>query len=618
VSGFVLVANVSGAGLPRSAVDRCSTALTISTDNEQQMVECYTDSVLAWTPDTSPPVLLVRLPELDTVAIGIARVDNRQEILSQLALRTPTISDVELIVRWILHAGVVALRQIVGDYSLALWNSATKRLVAARDAFGVKTLYYAMTDGRLLVSTHAAAITQSGRYDRSFLAQFLFTGRSDQELTAFSDVTAIPAGRGAVYEDGRMRIETYWRPDMIGPQYQIDAPEATNQFRDLFFDAIRTRVMTDRPVWSRLSGGVDSSSIVCATEYLASRGEIPHRLGGTVTTVDSLGRGDERIFSNSVLTRYAISNVTISDYWMWQEDGAEPPLTDAPFRMYPFYARDRRSASVIREGGGNIALCGMGADHYLSGTVRFATDLAAKGKPFEALRELHAWAASYRQSIWPQVFRQLVLPFMPMAIRRRYTERVTQPPTWLNPSFMKDTAILEWMRQSRGKEAIPSARFLSWAAQQLTYVAGSVRREVSGAGIDMRYPFLHRPLVEFCLRLPPQLICKPHRPKWILREAMASILPDEVRNRTGKGTIGARMIWSLIRERDRLAWLLKNPILGDLGCVDVPKLRHSVAIAQTGGAYRVGRLHNALALETWLRARSGSWVEGLSRTRPAA
>jgi asparagine synthase (glutamine-hydrolysing) len=128
--------------------------------------------------------------------------------------------------------------------------------------------------------------------------------------------------------------------------------------------------------------------------------------------------------------------------------------------------------------------------------------------------------------------------------------------------------------------------------------------------LDVRHPFLYRPLVEFALRLPPELCVRPYQRKWVLREAMRGILPEAVRTRIGKGGPAPVFGWSLTALRPLLEPLVVQPILADLGIVDASQLRVSFDAAPQEAHRRDQRhanLHSALAIEAWLQMRSGRW-----------
>ena len=131
--------------------------------------------------------------------------------------------------------------------------------------------------------------------------------------------------------------------------------------------------------------------------------------------------------------------------------------------------------------------------------------------------------------------------------------------------------------------------------------------------LDVRHPFFYRPLVEFALRLHPELCVRPHARKWILRQAMRGVLPEPVRTRIGKGTPVERYVSSFTTQRPLLEPLVQKPILSELGIVDPVKLRSAFDAVPRQPSRRDdqhGDLHSTLVIEAWLQLRSGRWPHG--------
>jgi len=124
----------------------------------------------------------------------------------------------------------------------------------------------------------------------------------------------------------------------------------------------------------------------------------------------------------------------------------------------------------------------------------------------------------------------------------------------------------------------------------------------------LRYPFLFRPLVEHALCLPPRLRGGPYTNKLVLRRALGDDLPALVRERTGKGSIGTRVVWSLTHEATTIDRLIQDPILADLGCISAPRLVRAMERARGGSTSHLAGLIRTLSLELWLRVRSNQWV----------
>jgi len=125
---------------------------------------------------------------------------------------------------------------------------------------------------------------------------------------------------------------------------------------------------------------------------------------------------------------------------------------------------------------------------------------------------------------------------------------------------------------------------------------------------DVRHPFLYRPLVEFCLKLPSEWRVTAQSTKVVLRRALADIVPAPILARTGKGGIGARVRWALREERQRIEELLSQSILAEAGIIEARLFKRSLdRLTQRGEGLYV-TLWRVLSLETWLQTRAGLWA----------
>lgn len=543
----------------------------------------------------------------DLTAVGNVRLDNRTELVSLCRHNVPgTTSDLELVLRVLDAYGEQTIARLLGDFAIVAWDARAQRLIAARDAFGVKPLFYRYSNGTMLFASRMDLIATSGEYDLDHIADALAGLSAPEDRTIWAGVRPIPAGgcllqRGTVAEGRR-----FWSADDFTPDADADVHERVEQFRDLFRDSVRARLGAPMTTWAQLSGGVDSSSIVAMAQNVYGG----DHLAGTVTAVDSLGGGDERRYSDAVVRRFDLRNEQVHDYWAWQDDGHAPPATDGPRPLFPFFARDRRMYNVVRKAGGRVVLSGLGSDHYLMGSMSYMADMAARGRPAAALREVARWSIETRVSFWTLLRKEVIRPLLPAQWRGHDAE--TALPPWLNGNFARMTGMTSRIADGQTRCGRAGELFARSVARGVGSLGAWIDRWPYDDGIEVRYPFLYRPLVEAGLRLPPSMRIRPDGQKWVLREAMRGMLPEEVRTRTGKGTIDARIMWSLTRERRRIDELLRDPILAQLGCIDAHKLRTAVESARHGVVDNLVFLMSALSLETWLSVRSGKW------TAPAA
>lgn len=524
-------------------------------------------------------------------AAGDVRLDNRAEIaaLSERPLPDDA-SDLDIVIAAINSVGESCISKMTGDYAFVLWDARAQKLLAVRDAFGVKPLYHRSTPGLQLFSSRIVPLHPADEFDQEFIADFILGINVGTARTVWSDVDTVPAGSIMRYRGTTASTTRHWSAlEHARATSEGDAHDA-DRFRELLTDAVRLATAGEKGVWAQLSGGLDSSSIVAIADGLSDV-----NIDGTVTVVDSMGEGDERTYSDMVLDQCGLPNEQIRDFWAWRDiDSVQ--VTDEPFQMYPFFARDARMRDIVSDAGGRIMLSGMGSDHYLVGTLDYISDMAAQGHVRSALREVLAWSMSERQSFWKMTHRELIKPLLPFG---RNTVQTPAPPSWLQPQFSKRC------EQIHATRITPGNRFATRAATALGSLPGVFERWPFNENIEMRYPFLHRPLVEFSLGLPVRDRIRPGATKWILREAMRGVLPERIRTRSSKGGIDARILWSLTHERARIEKLLKDPILGDLGCVNPIALRKAVDSARAGIHVDSVTLFSALSLETWLSAQAG-------------
>jgi asparagine synthase (glutamine-hydrolysing) len=554
--------------------------------------------------------ILARTPGL--VVVGNARLDNRDEVArwAEAPGRLAGANDVEVVAAAVDARGAGCIPEIVGDFALVLWDPSRRELKAARDAFGVKALYYTGTGADLVAfASRASVLADSGAYDSEYIADYLAEGLTRPERSVFDGVLAVPAATILSLSHGITRSERYWS----AASFRIDErlarhpEEQSAKFRSLFAEAVRLRLTGRDDTWAQLSGGLDSSSIVAMAQQLQKTGQAPAGVGGTVTIVDTLSGSDERAYAEEVVGAFGLHNERVIDYWMWQDDGRPPPLTEAPNPQYPFFAQDRRMCELVRNGGGRALLSGLGSDHYLWGNYLFFADWAAKGEIRKATRELARWATLGRTSFWRFAFDNAAVPLLTPRMQRMLNRGKFAVPPWVDRTFAKQLNMRDRSLAIRAVHGSAARRYEHRVARAVDTLGFGYDSLNFTSQFDVRYPFLHRPLVEFALQLPVELRTRPYERKWVLREAMRGILPEAIRRRPGKAGIAGRMVWSLRRERETVQVLLNDPLIARHGWVDPIRLRSGVEAALGGNGALRGAVIRSLALETWMRVRSGWW-----------
>jgi asparagine synthase (glutamine-hydrolysing) len=615
VNGFACAVAPSGGAM--SPALRSWPAAAISTPGN--LAAALGDDGFAAAASTAPDALRPLLARRGALlAAGDVRLDNREEVAGWGGVREDGAPDLDLVLAAYAARGAACLDAILGDFALVIRDGERRTVIAIRDPFGVKPLFVARRGGALLLASRADALATEGDFDEEWIADFLAGNAVSSECTVWAGVEAVAPGEVLAWRDGAISRRRFWSAADFAPMKTADERASVDTFRGLLEDAVRVRMAGDTPVWSQLSGGLDSSSVVSVAQRLAEAGGSAG-LAGTVTLVETLGDGDERKYSDAVVRRWGVRNETVIDPWAWQDDGVPPPRTDEPRPHYPFWTRDREMVARVRDAGGRVLLSGQGSDHYLAGNLGFIPDLIAAGQVRTAMRELVRFSVASRQSFWTGLGRHAIHPFLPAWVQRRRARAEDRLPEWIDPAFARRMEMVSRLPSAR-QLAKPrgGSLFAHQVATELAMLPAFVERGAFQDGIEMRYPFLHRPLVEHSLRLPPSLRIRPGGGKHVLREAMRGILPEEIRTRRGKGGIDARLLWALHHERPRLDALLRDPEIARRGWVRADALRAATEQARQGEVDSLPLLLCSLALETWLAVRGGRWQSAAPSPAAAA
>src|SRR5580704_15834772 len=431
----------------------------------------------------------------DWTVVGTARLDNRADLQSW-ASAPATASDLDLVASAIATRGAPCVRDILGDFAFVAQNAVTHQAIAARDAFGVRPLYYRTKSDELAFSSHAARLAEGTEYDLDYIAEFT--------------------------------LSRYWSAAEFQPADHASAEESCAEFRALLERALISNLTGADNCWSQLSGGLDSSSLVSLTETMRREGRISHGIAGTVMMVDSLD--DESHYARAVVEQYGVRFETVTDYWLWQDDGEPPPPNDLPDPLYPMYARNRALCSIVRNAGGRVLFSGVGPDHFVAGNLYFFADWLARGRVLETIRELWRWSVLGKKPFWKYAVDNAIAPLLPSTLRRLAAPRWAQVYDWITPTFARRLGLNDRTAWNRGLNAAPIGhKFAGQGDADIAHLVVCVDRGEFENGIEMRCPYLYRPLVEFCLRLPRELRIESATKKVVMREAMKGVLPEVIR-----------------------------------------------------------------------------------------
>jgi asparagine synthase (glutamine-hydrolysing) len=531
------------------------------------------------------------------------RLDNRDDLIRQLRPALPhAITDLAIVMAAYLKWEKDCFRRLVGDFCLALWDQRLRVLYLARDAAGTRALKYYLDGHRIAWSTETSALlalkAHAWEIDEEYIAGAMSLGPAPQ-LTPYKNILNVkPAHVVTVSATGEIHTERYWRLDPFkvirystDEQYQEHALEQ-------FSDAIRCRLRSDRPVFAELSGGLDSSAIVCLADQLIRKREVPAPGLETVSHVfDECPTSDERRYIRLVEQQRQIPGNHIKD----EDFRLLAPLpndvaivTPNPVTLaFGFHSGIHKA---MERAGSRVLLSGLGGDQMFGGVYGAypeVADLFASCRFFTLHRRLRAWSKAGKRSYPGLLWKDAVV--------RQFPQRAAQLPPWYNADFAKRMKLHERMLakelrnfpthssrdQARGFLSTVKSISSCWRTEQF--------------GIDVTYPFAHRPLVEFLQAIPLDQLMRPGENRVVMRRMLAGILPDEIAARRTKGNPREAIFRVIARESGRLRSVFDNSRLCARGYIDKEPLFAALDRARHGYETQSAFLVQTISLEFWLR-----------------
>ena len=497
------------------------------------------------------------------------RLDNREELIRLLRdeLRADR-SDSALVMAAYKKWDARFLERIIGDFALSLWDSNSQTLFLARDPVGARLLFYQADGERFLWSSRLEALLNlrgaTFAVNDEYIAGYL-ASRPTPELTPYKNILPVPPGNLLIAQAGKIHLQRFWSLDPARQiRYRSDR-EYEEHFLQLFSEAVRARLRVDGPVWADLSGGLDSSSIVCVADRILEKETVQaHRLETVSAVFDHSPSSDERRFIRIVEAKRgrAGHHFLESEYPLLAESTFESfRIIPNPLETWSAYHKGVRRA--MRAQGVRVRLCGVGGDELLTASSNPGPelcDLRVQGQLRDLHQRLQVWSLALKEPYIDLLWNHTVIPSLPRHLRGMYkrTERNKQL-ALLESGFVKRFNLRDRLLGCRDTFGfrLPSARGQSIAFSTVSGVI-SAGHLLAWDPIEITYPFTHRPLVEFLQAIPPTQWIRPGEGRSLLRRTLRDYLPPEIAKRKGKGSPMQATLRAVCREWPRLRMLLKD------------------------------------------------------------
>lgn len=454
------------------------------------------------------------------VVVFNGEIFNYKEIKTDLISKGhifSTETDTEVLVHAYEEYGTECLNIFNGMFAFILLDKKKKIFFTARDRMGEKPLYYYKDNERLVIASEIKAIRKEVSAEIEIDDTFFSLESSFPSETIYKGIKSLEPGHFMIYNGSDLKIEKYWDFPEYNPGNQKES-YYVEKLRFLLEDSVRIRLRSDVPVGVFLSGGIDSSIIAsianpekvfsCRYPYGAKYDEI-HYAKSVAQNI-----GAEHIIitpTSEDFATYFKSIISSLD---------EPVATASPFSAY-MLAKKIASTEV------KVILSGEGADEIFGGYTRYMLMALSRNEFFNSpyiknYRELATYFYDNKSNDDLENY---------FLLTNRNLENGKRLKKYLSDIFSQNRPLIDLLGISDFKLLFPS-------------LINMVDRCTSAFGLESRCPFLDYRILEFGFNLPPELKIKEFTTKYILREAVRGIVPDEVLNRKDKkGLVSPVNIW---------------------------------------------------------------------------
>lgn len=537
-------------------------------------------------------------------------LDNRDELSRHLRNAvTGESADVELVAAAYESWGTAALSKLLGDWTLSVWDPRAQQLLLAKDVIGTRHLYWHVCGDHVAWSTALEALVETEdlrpAFDEEYVAGWL-SHYPATHVTPYPAVHSVSPGSLVIIQPNQYTITQYASIDISQTIRYRNDQEYEEHFRSVFRESIRRRLRSHKPVLAELSGGVDSSSIVCMADQLIADSQAEAPRLDTLSFYDPAEPNwDERPYFFTVEQGRGQKgwHVNVS-----RANGLIPCLGNAASGLTPTDCagqggKSELIAECLKANGNRIVLSGIGGDEVAGGVPTPIPELAnliVGGRFWLLARRLTEWAIASRQP-WFHLLFACLRGFLPMNIG--FAHHNAHASEWLMPKFVtRNRQILTGYRERlRFSGPSPSVQENVSALKALQRQLECAARRTTQPH-EVRYPFLDRDLLQFLFAIPREQIVRPGQRRSLMRRALAGIVPQAVLERKRKAFILRAPIVAIAENWSALEKLTKQMVSEEMGIVNAKKFRDVLLKIRDAHAVPLVPVIRTLLIEQWLRA----------------
>lgn len=459
--------------------------------------------------------------------------------LQSLGYRFRTESDTEVILHLYAHYGKECVHHLNGMFAFAIWDQRNQHLFMARDRLGVKPFYYADAGGSILFASEIKSILQypdfHARCNKDAVYEYLVFRAVSGEQTLFEGVKSLLPGHYMTIQMGKLKIEKYWDPRQKPIDYSISVADASDQLSELLEDSVRIRLMSEVPLGTFCSGGIDSSLVTA----IASQS-----IGEPVNTF-SVGfheaEFDETYYARMVSDQYHTNHheLKLNALEFTQLLPELVYLNDEPLNFsnsVHIFALSKLAKEHV-----TVVLTGEGADELFIGYPRYQIPRIAENIKRASLlaRPLLTLASMLKKDHrLEKLSYYLKSDLYDIMLFNSATSRLESVARIMQPGISNDLTYRHHiLDDSKDMDALLSRMSIQ---DQQTYLVSILNRQDKmsmGASVEARVPFLDYRVAEFANSLPAKTRIKGFNSKMLVKMVAGRYLPKEViyRRKSGFG-----------------------------------------------------------------------------------
>lgn len=556
--------------------------------------------MLHTTPESLNEILPFEDETSGLVITSDARIDNRAELAPILNLEnTIDIPDSLFILRAYQKWGEKCPEKLLGDFAFAIWDKENEKMFCARDHMGVKPFYYYLSDDFFIFATEIKAIFKIPNISKilnELKVAFYLTRIDDRKSTFYKNICRLPAAHSLTINLNEVKKERYWQINQESKIKFDNEEDYIREFQRIFDEAVNCRLRSAFPLGFELSGGLDSSSVVCTAKKILKNNE--HSPDTNIDTF-SIVFNDFQDSKELYYINEVVSSGGINPHFLYGDkisplEGmdkfllhlAEPVSLVTTALHWELYNKMRNNN--IR-----IFLTGQDGDTTISKGDYYFKELAVTFHWKKLIKEIYYSSKvlnknkfiynktdsafiknKYKSSVYDIFMKNVLIPLIPEFLKklfRTFFSRSQSNLLILQSEFSKRTNMVKHLNDlflNPLKDTNTPRKKHLFNINLFTHqqVLEYIDHTAAAFYMEPRFPFYDKRLIEFCYAIPTSMKYKHGWSRYILREAMKGTIPDEVKSRVYKQDFGPMFHRNfLLYEKNKLEKMVHddNQVISD-------------------------------------------------------